>query len=469
MDIKSIHIRNIGRFSNLDVELAPNENVTGNITIFIGNNGCGKTSILKGAATSLSWFIARVRSEKGSGNPLPEQVILSGENGASVSLKILDDLSSILGGDSLPPGQDIFEWTIAKTRSGKKSKLVSDLSAASRLADFYRSALSENSASSLPLIAFYPVERVVLDVPLKIKGRHNFGQVDGYDNSLSQGVDFRRFFEWFREREDSENESGVTQELLDRLEQSDDPVGQDVWKTLKKLMASSRDRQLTAVRTAINVFMPEFSNLRVRRKPRLHMSIDKGKETLNVLQLSQGEKSLIALVGDIARRLAMMNPSLENPLKGDGVILIDEIDMHLHPSWQREIVERLRSTFPNCQFILSTHSPLVISQCKNVLVYSLDDFNLDEQGVLNPIQSVYGEDANSVLLNVMDTDIRNSSVSESLNNLLTLIQNADSKQKIQMAKELLYSFKNELPHLDLEIAKANILLRKQEIRSEKNH
>jgi predicted ATP-binding protein involved in virulence len=91
----------------------------------------------------------------------------------------------------------------------------------------------------------------------------------------------------------------------------------------------------------------------------------------NFNQLSQGEKSLI-LVGDIARRLAMMNPKLDNPLLGKGIILIDEIDMHLHPQWQRSIIQRLQTTFPNCQFILTTHSPLVISDTQNILVYDLD-------------------------------------------------------------------------------------------------
>ena len=77
------------------------------------------------------------------------------------------------------------------------------------------------------------------------------------------------------------------------LDQVQEKHGQDhiLWKTLNKLIVSSKDRQLTAVRTAINHFIPEFSNLRVRRKPRLHMSVDKNGETLDVLQLSQGEKS----------------------------------------------------------------------------------------------------------------------------------------------------------------------------------
>ncbi|TWH64179.1 putative AbiEii toxin of type IV toxin-antitoxin system [Azomonas agilis] len=116
-------------------------------------------------------------------------------------------------------------------------------------------------------------------------------------------------------------------------------VQHELWSKLSNLEASSRDRQLTAVRTAISNFMPGFTELRVKRKPRLHMSIKKDGQTLNVLQLSQGEKSLMALVGDIARRLAMMNPALENPLEGDGIVLIDEVDMHLHPSWQRSSIQ----------------------------------------------------------------------------------------------------------------------------------
>ncbi|MFA0173138.1 AAA family ATPase, partial [Vibrio splendidus] len=136
---------------------------------------------------------------------------------------------------------------------------------------------------------------------------------------------------------DTENESGLTDDILDQLKGLFDN-DQEAWSKLKSLNASSKDRQLTAVRSAIYKFMPEFSNLRVRRKPRLHMSIDKNGQSLNVAQLSQGEKSLMALIGDIARRLAVMNPSLENPLMGDGIVLIDEVDMHLHPKWQRTLI-----------------------------------------------------------------------------------------------------------------------------------
>lgn len=439
MEIKQIRLENLGRFRSLSMPLAPTPEVRSNVTVLIGNNGAGKTTILESLATSLSWLVARIRSEKGSGTPIDEDTILNGSSAAAIHLDLHD--------------QRDFQWTLAKTRKGRKSDLASQLHDVSRLADEYRSALTANENSSLPLIAFYPVERVVIDIPLKIREKHSFLQLDGYDNSLNQGVDFRRFFEWFRDREDSENESGLSDDVLAQLQ--DHLWGKtELWELLQNLKATSRDRQLVAVRSAIANFMPGFSNLRVRRKPRLHMSIDKQGETLNVAQLSQGEKSLMALVGDIARRLAMMNPGLENPLQGDGVVLIDEVDMHLHPQWARSIIERLTSTFPNCQFVLTTHSPLVISDCKDVLIYALDN------GELTQLPSQYGQDANTVLLDAMGTEIRNATVNTRLNDLLDLIQDG----QLDEARALLAGLEAELPPNHLELTKARLLLRKEELR-----
>lgn len=452
MEIKSFRLNNLGRFRQLAVQLAPTDAIPSNVTVLVGNNGAGKTSILKALATSLSWFIARLRSEKGSGTPIPEDVVFNGATSAAIYLTVFDKLNPAV---NAPLWQ--FEWTLAKTRSGRKAEYHSALSEVSDLADKYRTALTENEKASLPLIAFYSVERVVLDIPLKIKGKHSFLQIDGYDNSLNQGVDFRRFFEWFREREDSENENGISQDVMNEL-MSILGDRQDIWEKLQYLKASSKDRQLTAVRSAITHFMPGFTNLKVRRKPRLHMSVDKDGETFNVLQLSQGEKSLMALVGDIARRLAMMNPALENPLHGDGIVLIDEVDMHLHPSWQRSIIKRLTATFPNCQFVLTTHSPLVISDYKDVLVYSLDN------GEVTAVPSQYGQDANTVLLDVMDTHIRNAQVTEKLNDTLDAIQNLE----LDKARQLIAELEQDLPSGNLELAKSKLLLRKQELRSAQN-
>ncbi len=452
MEVKQVTLRNTGPFEIAEIPLAPTENNPSNITVFVGNNGTGKTSVLQALAISLSWFVARLSTEKGSGNPIPESLIFNTTTAAAIEIEICDSINSSFHADESKTGNH-FRWTIAKNRKGRKALYTSQLADCTRIASNYRSTLTHNDQTSLPLIAFYPVERVVLDIPLKIKTKHTFLQLDAYDNSLSQGVDFRRFFEWFREREDTENELSISQDLLSQLSRL---VGenQDVWQRLIELNASNKDRQLTAVRTAIRQFMPHMDNLRVRRRPRLHMAIDKNGETLNVAQLSQGEKSLIALVGDIARRLAMLNPALKNPLEGDGIILIDEVDLHLHPSWQRSLCDHLIATFPNCQFILTTHSPLVISDCKDVLVYTL------RNSELKTIPSQYGQDVNTVLLDVMNTSIRKEKINTELNDLLDAIQDL----RLDQARQMLADLAVELPADNLELIKAKILLQKQELR-----
>ena len=104
------------------------------------------------------------------------------------------------------------------------------------------------------------------------------------------------------------------------------------------------------------------ANLRVVRKPRLEMKIDKENISLNVSQMSDGEKCTLALLGDLARRLALANPMKENPLLGEGIVLIDEVELHMHPSWQRKVLYTLKETFPNIQFIVTTHSPIILSE-----------------------------------------------------------------------------------------------------------
>ena len=444
MQIKGFKLANIGRFEQVDIPLAPLDDNGGNVTVFVGNNGAGKTSLLKSLVISLSWFVARIRSESGQGLPIPQLTILNGAQSAQIDIAVNDT-------------KQTYEWTLSKARTGYINLHKSNLVGASLLAKHYRQQLATSETASFPLIAYYSVERFVEDIPLKAKRKHSFSQLDGYEQTLTQGVDFKRFFEWFRLREDAENESGISPAIIEQL-QAETEVDPSVLRKLKALDASSKDDQLNAVRNAISQFMPEFDNLRVVRHPELHMSVDKKGEALNVHQLSQGEKSLLALVGDIARRLAMMNPGLDNPLAGDGIVLIDEVDMHLHPGLQRALTRQLVSTFPNCQFVLTTHSPLVISDSENVLTYVIDEDGVQAQPVL------FGQDANTVLMEVMDTDARNAEVNRQINDLLDAIHDA----RLTEAKTMLAKLESPLPANNMELIKARFLLKKQVLRHEKS-
>lgn len=149
------------------------------------------------------------------------------------------------------------------------------------------------------------------------------------------------------------------------------------WMHAQAVLAGERslsDRHLDALREAARRFLPECENLRVVMDPKPSLLIDKERKTLDVRQLSDGERGMLALVLDLAQRLSQANPGLENPIReGEAVVLIDELDLHLHPKWQRQIVRQLTETFPNCQFIATTHSPFIIQSLIQGNLINLDD------------------------------------------------------------------------------------------------
>jgi len=398
------------------------------LNVFFGTNGSGKSSILDASAILLSWFVNRVKHESSSGRPLQETDICNGEAFAN-----LDITCNFRG--------SYFSWNLAKTRKGySKRDAVSILLSTTLVAKLVQSEITKsNGSTNLPLIAYYPVNRAVLDIPLRIKERHSFDLLSAYSDSLTGGANFRAFFEWFREREDLENENRKY------AEQSVKPEGYQF-----------PDSQLEAVRAALMLFMPEFTNLTVRRNP-LRMEVEKNGNPMKVNQLSDGEKCLMAMIGDLARRMAIANPVRENPLEGEGIILIDEIDLHLHPKWQRMIVPKLLEVFPNCQFIISTHSPHVITHVQPESLFLLRQTDL---GIVaeQPAES-YGKSVDRILEDLMGLGTtRPDEVSVKLHNIYDAIDQAHFDE----ARRSIAAMKSEIGE-DPELLKAEILIRRKEI------
>jgi predicted ATP-binding protein involved in virulence len=191
-------------------------------------------------------------------------------------------------------------------------------------------------------------------------------------------------------------------------------------------------RHLEVLRSAVSRFLPEYENLRPDSDHESRLVIDHSGITLDVSQLSEGERSVLALVLDLARRLSQANPLLEDPLRdGEAIVLIDEIDLHLHPKWQRTIVDLLTGVFPHCQFIATTHSPQVVAavEPEQVLLLTRTD-------VVHPDRSL-GMDSNWILRHLMETDDRPDAPALAMKTVETLIQkNAFKKARaaIAMAK-----------------------------------
>ena len=197
-------------------------------------------------------------------------------------------------------------------------------------------------------------------------------------------------------------------------------------------------RQLNAVRLALQRLLPTFDDWRldsgelwVTKRVTIEMPDLESKSgemrqqvelrPLQMWQLSDGERGMIAFVFDLARRLAQLNESDNDPAaNGEGVVLIDEIDLHLHPAWQRRITTDLPRVFPKLQFIATTHSPQVIGETApgRAIV-------LREGGRVEVLDESLGRDSGWILRHVMDTPERNADLQAGLDKIDALIEAGD--------------------------------------------
>jgi hypothetical protein len=220
-----------------------------------------------------------------------------------------------------------------------------------------------------------------------------------------------------------------------------------VQEALKSERASA-GHALVAFEDAVTRFLPAYTHLRVDRdEPGL--LIDRGSTSLAVRQLSDGERGMLAIVLDLTRRLAQANPEMLDPAaEAEAIVLIDEIDLHLHPKWQRQIVHNLTAAFPRCQFIATTHSPQVIGEVEH------DRIQIIANGqVYSPTHS-FGVDSSRVLEEIMDADPR----AQEVNALLSQISQEVGKQRFESARRLLGQLIHELGEEDPEVTRIGTLL-----------
>ena len=224
------------------------------------------------------------------------------------------------------------------------------------------------------------------------------------------------------------------------------------WIRVQEVLAkeqSAAKRHLEVLRSAVDRFLPTYANLRPADERSSRLLIDQCGIALNVDQLSDGERGVLALVLDLARRLSQANPSLDDPLsEGHAVVLIDEIDLHLHPTWQRQIVHKLTTTFPRCQFIATTHSPQVIGEVEYDCIQIMADGE-----IYSPTHS-FGVDSSRVLEEIMDAVPRSSDI----DNLLKAVSQEVGKQRYDNARGLLIKLVDRLGENDPEVTRIVTLL-----------
>lgn len=276
----------------------------------------------------------------------------------------------------------------------------------------------------MPLAILLPTNRSVLDIPARLRSEAGLAASSAYDGALEGGANnFCSFFEWFRDEEDLYNEEQV------RANRGNDTLAEPE-------LGRSR---IPVVRAAIEALFPGGKNLRVERRPQ-RMTIEVRGTRIDIAQLSDGEKCLLAMAGDIARRMVLAAPNEEKPLETEVVILIDEIELHLHPGLQRTILPRLRSAFPNAQFIVTTHSPQVLSSVQSKNVRLIDDFSL------RPLEhATWHRDTNRILESAFGDSGRPPEVAEKLRLLRDAVDNDRVEEARGLIRELRRMVEGEDP------------------------
>lgn len=429
MKLKSITLQNFKGIEKLTIVL------DGKTTVLFGINGVGKSTILRAVDLIYANIIAKlIGTGKKRSAELDYDDISYGRSKANINA-----VFSFEDGTEMKYSRSIDRAT------GKKHNIAELKLLVEKFEDSYLvkghddgngNWVEEVDNKNMPVFVNYGVNRIVLDVPVRAS-KERFGKLDAFDKAIESTIDFRNLFKWFRNQEDIENQAKVRDN------------------------SEYEDKSLSAVKQAMLAMLDGFEDIHIDRKP-LAMKVRKDGKYLTINQLSDGEKCTIALFGDLARRMALANPERENPLEGTGVVLIDELDLHMHTSWQRKVLSVLKNTFPNIQFIITTHSPQILGEVDDTfnLFYMFKD---GKKIVLKSYKSFMGWDTNVILEEVMNTASVNQDIKRMLDKMYLFIE----EKKFDKAEELADILDEKSNGYAEGVAKARILISRGR-RHEKN-
>jgi len=334
MKIKSLKLTNFRSYAEFEIDF--NEK----LNVIVAENGIGKTTILDAIAIGFGAMISRLPKVSGKSFENKDlRIIMTQPPKKASYMRVHIDTFEEVSWDRTQ-FRDPSKQTKASAPQGKELKDLYDY-----IDDFIDNINNSINDFEIPLIMYYGTSRAVLRSPIRKRNfQKSFSRFESLSGALDADADFHRLFQWFDAMEDLERRGMKEKRDFDFLLP-----------------------ELKAVRNAINLMLPEFSNPHIETNP-LRFMVDRDmngqKVSYRIDQLSDGYKTVLAMVMDIAARMAEANPYMQNPLESSAVVMIDEVDLHLHPRWQQRILIDLQNTFPNAQFIVTTHSPQVLTTVK---------------------------------------------------------------------------------------------------------
>ncbi|MCY9847241.1 N-6 DNA methylase [Pectobacterium jejuense] len=414
LKISEITVKNFRGYSDFKVPMHPCLNV------LVGENGAGKTSILEAVACGLGPFLTAMPDAKGK--LIKKSDIHINSKGIANYARISIETTSSLSWDLVAKGTDVSE--------PPKIGTTALTSYASHLVD---------SQSEFPLIAYYGTNRALSSTNSKVAINPFEKEIrgEGYDSALDAKVNYGIIKNWFSKIE------------VDELRKRDELKDHKFIHPAKRLVSET---VYQIVDRATSLEFDKNSNDVV-----VHWKNEKNESVkLTLEQLSEGYRNMVALTIDLVRRAYLLNPTSSSPLAVNGIVLIDEIELHLHPRWQQKILNDLTHLFKRIQFIVTTHSPQVLTTVKadSIRIVSADAI----EAKLVKGTSTYGSESSRMLEDVLGGSIRpqHLEIVKKLNRYTKLVEAGqwDTDEALEL-KKVLYQWggqtEAELQRLETDI------------------
>ncbi|WP_282087430.1 AAA family ATPase [Aquimarina algiphila] len=382
MNIEKIHIENYKGIKSLDLELHPRLNV------FIGDNASGKTSLLQAIFKSCVSLTQRLTPPR-----LKDSSVINFSNSDVNNFSRFLQINTTIS--ILSKKLELFLVYGKYPEEIQKKIRNNNIDISNRFTTVISKKIKETEFT-IPMLKFYPANRGAITNSNSYSNNsiYQIPQLEAWANVYQDEVSYPKFFTWFFEHE--------TQELRLKRDSNDlntqSPILKGVRKALNTFFFELQGKDYNIKsdqykKTGTNVLIPSLV---------LENRNDKNDKAF-IDSKSDGEKAIIALVADIAYNLSIAHDfsESENYLESKGIVIIDEIETHLHPTWQRKILELLTAVFPGIQFIVSTHSPQVLSSVKSESIFVSENFEFKNIGF-----KTKGLDSNSILKYIFDSTDR---------------------------------------------------------------
>ena len=424
MRIKSLELKNFRCYSDFQVDFCLDEEGTGGLTLFVAENGEGKTSILD--AINIAWgtFIGAMPKTRGAGFK-KEDIRVSYDSGQLVETGRPELKATFTDFDlGYSKGKD---GVVQRTLTASEKKQTTTVKDARALTQYAKYLLARQSEGVWPILAYYGDNRLwsgVKFTSIHVSNCLSMARKNGYADATNPASGYKEFSLWFQELSFW---LYTERNRRDRSDSSFDAKDLERYENFFKVVQSALDAALEPAGwggvdwDSRNVFA---RNLETHEK-------------IAVEQLSAGVRIVLGMVADVAYRCCKLNPSLgkDAALKTPGIVLIDEIELHLHPAWQQKILPILRKTFPCVQFIATTHSPQVVSSVPKESIRLLRDGK-----ALSVDEETQGVEAQNILADVFGTypAPENDEFVKKLRRFgeLTAQGQADSDEGTQLSEEL---------------------------------